>query len=154
MSSFFLPRLTVIAVLMAGAMSLCPMTVVAQTRPPAKSLPMTLRITIADTVLTARLEPGPAARDFAALLPLTLELSDYNQTEKIAQLPRKLATRGEPEGYTPRSGDIAFYAPWGNIALFYKDFAYSKGLVKLGHITGDIAVLRQPGPYMALIEQE
>ena len=33
-------------------------------------------------------------------------------------------------------------------------FAYSKGLVKLGHITGDIAVLRQPGPYMALIEQE
>ncbi|MFT2526063.1 cyclophilin-like fold protein [Escherichia coli] len=49
---------------------------------------------------------------------------------------------------------MAFYAPWGNIALFYKDFAYSKGLVKLGHITGDIAVLRQPGPYLALIEQE
>lgn len=150
MSFSLLPRLTVIAVLMAGATSLCPMTAAAQTRTPA----MTLRITIADTVLTARLEPGPAARDFAALLPLTLELSDYNQTEKIAQLPRKLATRGEPEGYTPRSGDIAFYAPWGNIALFYKDFAYSKGLVKLGHITGDIAVLRQPGPYLALIEQE
>lgn len=115
---------------------------------------MTLRITIADTILTARLEGGQAARDFAAQLPLTLELSDYHQTEKIAQLPRKLDVRGEPDGYTPRTGDIAFYAPWGNIALFYKDFAYSKGLVRLGHISGDLDVLRQPGPYTALIEQE
>lgn len=154
MSSSFLPRLILTGLLMAVAASLFPRQALAQTRSPAKSLPMTLRITIADTILTARLEAGQAARDFAAQLPLTLELSDYNQTEKIAQLPRKLNIRGEPEGYTPHTGDIAFYAPWGNIALFYRDFSYSKGLVKLGHITGNLDVLRQPGPYTALIEQE
>lgn len=154
MSSSFLPRLILTGLLMAVAASLFPRQALAQTRSPAKSLPMTLRITIADTILTARLEAGQAARDFAAQLPLTLELSDYHQTEKIAQLPRKLNLRGEPDGYTPRTGDIAFYAPWGNIALFYQDFGYSKGLVKLGHITGDLGVLRQPGPYTALIEQE
>jgi hypothetical protein len=31
-------------------------------------------------------------------------------------------------------GDITYYAPWGNLAIFYRDFGYSPGLVRLGHI--------------------
>ncbi|WP_337926728.1 cyclophilin-like fold protein [Paenibacillus caui] len=29
---------------------------------------------------------------------------------------------------------ITYYAPWGNLAIFYRDFRYSSGLIKLGSI--------------------
>jgi len=115
---------------------------------------MRIRITINNTVLTGELHLNAAAKDFAALLPLSLELTDYNQTEKIAQLPKKLSTANSPEGFTPVAGDLAFYAPWGNIALFYKGFSYSKGLIKLGGIRGDLGVLKKAAAQKALIELE
>ena len=36
----------------------------------------------------------------------------------------------------PTAGDIAYYAPWGNLAIFYRDFGYSRGLVSLGRLEG------------------
>lgn len=113
---------------------------------------MNIRLTIDGQVLSATLEDSAAARDFAALLPLTLDLEDYAATEKIAQLPKKLSTTGAPAGMTPTIGDITYYAPWGNLAIFYKDFGHSAGLVKLGRIEGDIQVLRGRGSLKAHIE--
>lgn len=97
-----------------------------------------IRIVIADNAYTAVLEDSQAARDFAALLPIEIELKDYNQTEKIADLPKRLSTEGSPDGIKPTVGDIAYYAPWGNLAIFYRDFDYSRGLVKLGRIEGSV----------------
>ena len=57
---------------------------------------MKIRIIASDRTLTAELEDSAAARDFAALLPLELTLSDYNRTEKIADLPRRLSIEGAP----------------------------------------------------------
>lgn len=113
---------------------------------------MDIRLTINGQLLTATLEDNAAARDFLGLLPLTLELVDYAATEKIAQLPGKLSTAGTPAGITPAVGDITYYAPWGNLAIFYKGFGYSSGLVKLGHIRGDVQELRRPGPLTVRIE--
>lgn len=98
--------------------------------------PMKIRIIAADQTFTAVLEDSEAARDFAALLPIELTLSDYNRTEKIVDLPRPLSTAGAPEGVAPVAGDIAYYAPWGNLAIFYRDFSYSRGLVRLGRLEG------------------
>lgn len=75
-----------------------------------------------------------ASRDFLEMLPLTLTFEDFNSTEKIATLPNELSTEGQPSGYTPEIGDFAYYAPWGNISVFYKDFRYSNSLYKLGTI--------------------
>ena len=36
-------------------------------------------------------------------------------------------------------GDLAYYAPWGNLAFFYESYRYSGGLIRLGRIDGDIA---------------
>jgi len=85
-------------------------------------------------VATGELDTSPSAADFASLLPMTLHFQDYEATEKIADLPRKLSTEGAPISYTPSSGDICFYAPWGNIAFFYQDGASSDGLVRLGRL--------------------
>jgi hypothetical protein len=103
---------------------------------------MNIRITAGERTLTARLENSAAARDFAALLPVELTLKDYASTEKIADLPRKLSTEGAPDGVDPEVGDIAYYAPWGNIAIYYRDFDYSRGLVRLGRIEGGVEALR------------
>ena len=95
---------------------------------------MQLLLSTGTTVLTATLIDNATSRDFVAMLPITLELRDYAGTEKISDLPARLSTADAPEGSEPRAGDLTYYAPWGNLAIFYRDFAYSPGLVKLGII--------------------
>lgn len=102
---------------------------------------MNITITIGETVLAATLENNEASREFAAMFPIKLELTDYASTEKVSDLPKKLSTAGAPAGYKASAGDITYYAPWGNLAIFYKDFSYAGGLVKLGHIDGDLNAL-------------
>jgi hypothetical protein len=111
-----------------------------------------IRMDVGGTVMTAVLDDSPTTRDFVSLLPLTTTLEDYASFEKISYLPRKLSTEGAPEGVTPSAGDVGYYAPWGNLALFHKDFRYSTGLVRLGRIDGSIDVLRVPGKVEVKIE--
>ncbi|MYM61897.1 cyclophilin-like fold protein [Pseudomaricurvus sp. HS19] len=113
---------------------------------------MQIRITIGDSHVVATLDDNASARAFAALLPLTLTLEDYHKTEKISDLPQKLTTAGAPKGMDPVVGDITYFAPWGNLAIFYRDFGYSNGLVKLGHIENGIGLLQQSGPFTAVFE--
>ena len=106
---------------------------------------MNIRMTMASQIITASLEESDSAREFFAMLPLTLPLEDYAETEKIAYLPRKLTTQTAPEGIDPQVGDIAYYAPWGNLAIYYRDFGYSSGLIRLGCITSGLdALTAQP----------
>ncbi len=104
-----------------------------------------IRIIAGDKVLAGTLANNPTAQDFATLLPLTLTLRDYHRTEKIGDLPRRLATTGAPDGYAPSIGDLTYYAPWGNLALFYIDFNYSYGLISLGQLHDDLKALLVAG---------
>ena len=114
---------------------------------------MKIRLIVEGTSLIGTLDDTETARDFASLLPLTLTLEDYASTEKISDLARKLSTTGAPAGTAASAGDIAYYAPWGNLALYYRDFGYSSGLVKLGRIDAGTEVLDRPGPLTATIER-
>lgn len=113
---------------------------------------MKLRISIGDTVLSAILADNDTARDFASLLPLSLTLEDYHGIEKISDLPRALTTEGAPRGIDPDVGDITYYAPWGNLAIFYRDFGYARGLVGIGRIEGDMEILSEFDARGATIE--
>lgn len=104
---------------------------------------MKIRIAAGKTVLTATMFNNATSRDFMSLLPITLSLKDYAGTEKIGDLPRKLSIQGAPSGYDPSVGDITLYAPWGNLAIFYKDFGYADGLIILGQIDSGIDKLSQ-----------
>jgi hypothetical protein len=99
-----------------------------------KANTMRIQIDVDGTRLTATLDDNATTRDFISLLPLTLTLEDYNGTEKISNRPKRLSTKDAPAGVDPSIGDITYYSPWGNLAIFYKDFRYSSGLVKLGRI--------------------
>jgi hypothetical protein len=113
---------------------------------------MKLKITIGDKTATAVLYDNPTSRDFASLLPLTVKMDDYSNTEKIFYPSRKLSTQGAPAGFDPSVGDITLYAPWGNIALFYKDFGYSSGLISLGKITSGMEAFAVAGSLTIKIE--
>ena len=113
---------------------------------------MKIRLTINGKAISATLTTNGTAKDFLSLLPMTLTLDDYAATEKIAYLPRKLSTAGAPPGSDPSVGDIAYYAPWGNLAIFYRDAAYARGLIPLGRIDSGIEALSVSGPLKVTIE--
>jgi hypothetical protein len=77
---------------------------------------MDIQIVIKNTELRGALDATAAGCDFACML-LTLTLTDFYATERICDLPRRLATAGTPAGTEGSAGDITYYAPWGNLAL-------------------------------------
>lgn len=113
---------------------------------------MQLKITVGEKTASAILYNNPTSRDFASRLPMTLKLEDYNKTEKISLLSQKITTEKAPIGFDPSAGDITYYEPWGNLALFYKDFGYSNGLISLGKITSGIEVFAVKGAITAIFE--
>ncbi|WP_222422678.1 cyclophilin-like fold protein [Rheinheimera sediminis] len=110
-----------------------------------------IQIELDGALISATLDDNPTVRDFITHLPMTLELKDYASTEKIGFLPDKLTTQNAPPGSIPSVGDISYYAPWGNLAIFYKDFAYSQYLVRLGRISSGIEHLNFSGEKYATI---
>ena len=71
----------------------------------------------------------------------------------MAYLPQKLDVSDAPAGTGATAGDLAYYAPWGNLALFYKKAACAPGLVHLGRIDGDLGRLAQLTDGPVIIEQ-
>jgi hypothetical protein len=139
---------------LAAAVLLCG-PVLAETRDarPAQETAMTrIRVIVGNETLPATLDATPAGRDSAALLPLELTLTDYIATEKVADLPRALDTTDAPSSYAPKPGDITYYAPWGNLAIFYKPFRAASGLVRLGAFDVPLYALLRDGATPVRIE--
>lgn len=93
---------------------------------------MKIRMTFDGETLTGVLYDNPSARDLFSMLPLDLSIDNYADNEKIAYLPRKLTLEGSGPFDDEQPGDICYFAPWGNLALFYAGYRYSSGLVRLG----------------------
>ena len=91
-----------------------------------------IKLTFEGNEIYALINNSKAGNDFLSLLPLSVKAEDFNSTEKIFYLSKKLNIENEPDGITPKAGDITYYAPWGNIAIFYKNFRYSNNLIYLG----------------------
>lgn len=102
-------------------------------------------MTIENQDYSVSLNESQAAKDFYEMLPLSLTLEDYNRTEKIANLPNQLDISDSPGGTSAKKGDISYYAPWGNLAIFYQDFGYGSGLVNLGRIDQGSEMLTNSG---------
>ena len=80
-------------------------------------------ITLADT---------EAARSFAAMLPLTLDMEELNGNEKKQELPRPLPTDASRPG-TIRNGDLLL---WGSrtVVVFYRTFESPYSYTRLGRV--------------------
>ena len=102
-----------------------------------------IRFTFSDKEIIVSMVDNSAARSLAEMLPLTLQFEDYAGSEKISSLPEKLDTSEVPAGYDPSVGDLTLYAPWGNLAFFYRDHGYAPGLVPLGSIVSGAEFLKE-----------
>lgn len=96
---------------------------------------------------TATLEGNPSARDLMSMLPLALTIEDYSTNEKIAYLPRKLTERGAAPFASEAVGDLAYYAPWGNLVFYHGHYRYSPGLIRLGRIDDGFKPLMTRGKF-------
>ena len=103
------------------------------------------------TVLPVDLLNIPATAALAEMLPLTLEVTDFHGTEKIAYLPSKLDTSSSPAGTSAAVGDLCYFAPRGNLALFYQPEPPANGLVKLGTVAATDVVIAAIGEQSAVL---
>lgn len=105
---------------------------------------MKLKITLDSGVYSATLEDNPTSQRFWQQLPLESKLDNYSHNEKIFYPPTKLSTKNGT-AYAGKTGDITYYAPWGNIAMFIDKGTPqpAQGLIYMGKFEGDLTALSQ-----------
>lgn len=123
-----------------------------------------IRITTAQNEeIVFRLNDSPAANDFYQQLPLSISVEDYAGSEKIFYPPESLSPADTPMAQGP-AGTLAYYAPWGNVAIFYGECTGASGLYELGEIvsgveyiakmTGEIKVEAVSAPFPSSAQRE
>lgn len=91
-----------------------------------------IKITVGSSVFTATTYDNATANAFKAMLPLTLNMSDLNDNEKLYDFTNDLPTNAGNPG-TIQNGDIMLY---GNrtLVLFYKSFSTSYTYTRIGKL--------------------
>ena len=89
-------------------------------------------MTIGEHRFAITLADSEAARAFAAMLPLTLDMEELNGNEKHGELPKALPTAASRPG-TIRNGDILL---WGSrtLVVFYQTFDSSYSYTHVGRV--------------------
>jgi hypothetical protein len=138
-----------LAVLLAGCSTAGPGSGSDQTLPAASTAPavqtsprasagfVRVVLRVGNGPATATLDDTPAAREFAAMLPLRLKLHDPMGQAKSGPLPRPLDATGAEPVYDPAVGEIYYSALSNTFAIFYDDLAQSipsPGLVRIGSV--------------------
>ena len=94
----------------------------------------------------AELSEAEISKNFAARLPITVTFENFGSHERIAYLNPKLRIGNSATSCTPEAGDITYYIPWGNLAVFTHGFRYSENLAPMGKISPEgLAALRASG---------
>lgn len=90
-----------------------------------------ISVTCGDVQVVYALNDSPAAQSLLSQLPLTVEVEDFSTNEKVFYPPQELDTSDTPlaEG---GAGTLAYYAPWGDVVLFYDSFSANSSLFELG----------------------
>lgn len=113
-----------------------------------------IKFSFEEKEIVVLLRDNSAARSLLEQLPLILKFENYGGIEKISYPPEKLDISKAPNNYTPSAGDLTYYAPWGNLAFFHKDYRNSDGLVPLGRIESGIENLQEiNGDFSVTIER-
>lgn len=114
--------------------------------------PMQIRVQSDTQTIVFELNDSPAAQSFYEQLPLSISVEDYAGSEKLFYPPEGLDVSDTPLAEGP-AGTLAYYEPWGNVAMFYGDCSGASGLYELGQavsgagqiqsLTGDIRIEKE-----------
>lgn len=90
------------------------------------------------------LNDSTAAADLYAQLPLSVEIEDFSDNEKIFY-PEALDTADTPLAGV-ETGTLAYYAPWGDVVMFYGEYSENPSLYELGHaVSGEEEISQLSG---------
>jgi hypothetical protein len=91
-----------------------------------------IAITVGNRTFAATLRDNPTARRFAALLPLSIDMTELNGNEKFFKLPSRLPTQGS----VPRAiqaGDLMLYGS-NTLVLFYESSSTTYSYTAIGRV--------------------
>ena len=92
---------------------------------------MKINVMANNALIVFELNDSEASKQLIEQLPLEIKVEDYASNEKIFYPPNKLNTSNTPLA-NAKNGTLAYYAPWGDVVMFYKDFGSAGGLYELG----------------------
>ena len=93
----------------------------------------TISVKFGDNTVIYELNNSPAADSLYEQLPITAEAEDFSTNEKIFYPPQALDTSGTPLA-AGGTGTLAYYAPWGDVVMFYGGFSENSSLFQLGQV--------------------
>lgn len=114
---------------------------------------MKIHLKLNGKVIPATLADNEAAREFTAMLPLTITMHDLFNREKFGPLPGAISGRGtRTRAY--EVGDMICWAPGPDLAIFHRHDGQKirGGFHVLGRLDGDAQEFRVPGPLKVSIE--
>lgn len=101
-------------------------------------------MTVAERRFAITLADNPAARAFAAQLPVTVDMSELNGNEKHAELPKALPANASRLG-TIRNGDLMLYGTH-TLVVFYVTFQSSYSYTHVGRVDDPSDLAQALGP--------
>lgn len=99
-------------------------------------------VTCGDLQVVYELNDSPAAQGLLSQLPLTVEVEDFSTNEKVFYPPQELDTTDTPLA-VGGAGTLAYYAPWGDVVLFYDSFSANGSLYELGEAVSGVENIGQ-----------
>lgn len=112
-----------------------------------------IALVVGDDVATATLADTPAAREFAATLPLTIDTEDRFGQAATGQLPHGLRSGDDDPVVDPAPGGLYYWAEDRSIAVVTTDLGPSvpaPGLVRLGAVDAGLDVLASAGNHFRM----
>ncbi|WP_370677165.1 cyclophilin-like fold protein [Pleomorphomonas sp. PLEO] len=101
--------------------------------------------------VTATLSDNAAAKALAAMLPLTIDMSDHMRQEKTGALPQPLPEVARQRDFRP--GTLGLWSD-GDFVIYYRSGRVpSPGIVWLGEVTGDVTMFDRPGEVTVRVEK-
>lgn len=92
----------------------------------------TMTLKIGNSTFTATLADNATAQAFAAMLPMSLSMSELNNNEKYVYLDQSLPVQASSPG-TIQTGDTMLYGS-SCVVLFYKTFSTSYSYTRIGRV--------------------
>lgn len=94
---------------------------------------MKISVSSDENKIVFKLNNSQASKELYEQLPLNIEVENFGNNEKIFYPPEKLSVSNTPTA-NAKNGTLAYYAPWGDVVMFYKDFGTAGGLYDLGEV--------------------
>ena len=92
-----------------------------------------IRVSDANHTIIFELNDSSAANGLYQQLPMEIAVDNFSNNEKIFYPEQSLDVSNTPTA-TGGAGTLAYYAPWGDVVMFYGDFSANSSLYELGHV--------------------